>query len=467
MEILKLSIKNFLSITDVEVTPGKVNQVVGGNNAGKTTVIRAIEFAAKGSADGSLVRNGADAAEVIMELSDNTTVRRRISAEGKQTVSVKRDGFLAPSPQSYLDELFEQSAFNPLDLLDPKRRVDAIMRSIDLKVDAAELAHELACLKEDLPPLDYSQHGIKVLDQAHRYFYQRRAEANKDVAEKKKRFEVHKEGLPKETPPKLDRSEIQKQIDAIALDREKVQREITRIRGTFASAKAAQDRLDKYCAAVDAIDDDIAKQEKYLETLKARRGEGQKFVDQARAEVPENLESDATSVQKLNDLNVEAEKAKAKFAEVDRAEAVSKQSEMVAGLEREYESARVAAEILDAKVYLLSGPAKKKLMAQVEMPVQGLEYHDGTFLVGGIPVDNLSTSYALKLAVAVARKLAKKTKLICIDGCEALDEKSYEILRQEIEGDGYTYFLTVVGEGFTAPKDRVIEMKQGMAEVRQ
>jgi energy-coupling factor transporter ATP-binding protein EcfA2 len=266
MEVVKLQIKNFLSISDMLVKPGQINQIVGANNQGKTTVIKAIEFAVKGSSDGSLVKFGEESAEVIVELADQTTIRRKLSSEGKQTVDVKKDGFKAPSPQAYLDALFEHSAFNPLDLLDPKRRNDAILASIEIKLDETRLRAELGVSDLPMPPLDYTVHGLKVIDQAHKYFYQRRAEANKD----------------------------------------------------------------------------------------------------------------------------------------------------------------------------------------------------GGFTVDGTPVDNLSSSKVLRLAVGVARKLAKKTKLICIDGAEALDNQNFAALHQEIENDGFTYFITKVGSPFAGgPNDTVIPMENG------
>jgi hypothetical protein len=102
------------------------------------------------------------------------------------------------------------------------------------------------------------------------------------------------------------------------------------------------------------------------------------------------------------------------------------------------------------------------------MPVQGLSYVDGKFLFEGFPVENLSTSQAMKLACGLARALAKKTKVICLDGAEALDEVSYSMLKTEIEGDGYNYFITKVGEPFkTATDDAVVEMSNGDARVIQ
>jgi DNA repair exonuclease SbcCD ATPase subunit len=381
MNIVALKIKNFLSITDVEIMPGKINQIVGSNNQGKTSIIKAIEFAIKGSADGSLVRFGEDAAEVVVELSDSTNIKRRINSEGKQTVKVSKDGFAAQSPQSLLDGLFESSSFNPLDLLDPKKRADAILNSIDIKVDEAVLTEELKeseFVKILMPPLDYSQHGLKVIDQAYKYFYQRRAEANKDAADKKKRYETYVADLPKENPLNETREQIQAELDAAKAKKDEAEKKLESVIQTHVKNREAQARADKYIQAVTDI-------EKQLAALEARKLEGQKFVDSALSEVSDALEDDMPYRTACSEIAVHMEQIKAKFSQVDRFESVQKQKGMVDDMKAQWDRAQSVADGLTKKVDALGGPVKKKLMASAEMPVDGLEYKDGAFLVDGVP----------------------------------------------------------------------------------
>jgi AAA15 family ATPase/GTPase len=457
MNIVALKIKNFLSITDVEIMPGKINQIVGSNNQGKTSIIKAIEFAIKGSADGSLVRFGEDAAEVVVELSDSTNIKRRINSEGKQTVKVSKDGFAAQSPQSLLDGLFESSSFNPLDLLDPKKRADAILNSIDIKVDEAVLTEELKeseFVKILMPPLDYSQHGLKVIDQAYKYFYQRRAEANKDAADKKKRYETYVADLPKENPLNETREQIQAELDAAKAKKDEAEKKLESVIQTHVKNREAQARADKYIQAVTDI-------EKQLAALEARKLEGQKFVDSALSEVSDALEDDMPYRTACSEIAVHMEQIKAKFSQVDRFESVQKQKGMVDDMKAQWDRAQSVADGLTKKVDALGGPVKKKLMASAEMPVDGLEYKDGAFLVDGVPVDNLSSSKAIKLAIGVARKLAKKTKVICLDGAEMLDEETWRSFHSEIKDDGFVYFLTKVGDPFKSEGDKIISMENG------
>lgn len=111
--VLNLSIKNFMSVKDAKLELGKITQIVGGNSQGKTTLIKAIQTAIKGSSDTSLITNGEDRMEIILELPDETHIRRTMTSKGGKNVTVDRGGFVMKAPQAYLEELFDYKAFNP------------------------------------------------------------------------------------------------------------------------------------------------------------------------------------------------------------------------------------------------------------------------------------------------------------------------------------------------------------------
>ncbi len=460
--IVKLTIKNFLSIADVEIKPGKVNQIVGANNQGKTTVLKALEFLTNGATDGSLVKFGEDAAEVIVELSDGASIRRRINSAGKQTVEVKKDGFKSQAPQAYLEELFAASAFNPLQLLDSKGRAEAILKSVDIKVTQDQLAKELGVQKEELPPLDYDQHGLKVIDQCYKYYYARRAEANKDAKDKQKRWETYRNDLPADQDADLGaRSETLAAIESNKKWQSDTEKQLAVLDLKYAELEKATKRVSSYEGELLNIDQQIVLKQNELDDLARRRERGLNIIAEARKDLPTDL-PDKTKLQteltacftRLADLNTQVAKHDAK-------DAIFKQHSMVAELQTEFDKSSEFAKLLDVMVELLSKDIKKKVMDGAEMPIEGLEYSDGEFKIKGVPVDNLSSSHALKLAMGVARKLAKKTKLICIDGAEMLDAETYKSLRSEIESDDYTYFLTKVDEPFNEPKDSVFKMENG------
>lgn len=465
--IVSIKIKNFLSITDVEIQPSQVNQIVGQNNQGKTTVLKALEWAIKGEANGSLVKNGEEAAEVIVELSDSTTIKRRVTAAGNQTVKVQRDGFEAKQPQSLLDALFDGVAFNPLTLLDPKRRNDVILQSIDLKVTPEMLAAELGVEVDKLPPLDFSLHGLKVLEQCHKYYYQRRAEANKDAADKKKRWQTYAGDLPAKVEIE-NAGVLNASLEGIKVEEREIEKQLETNAGLRRDVVRAAERVLSAKKQVEVWDSEIEKLTAQIAIIEGKREESIKALASAEKEVPKEPTDDSTLVKRAQELQSEAQAIRVRLETIEKGKAIEKQHEMVAGMECEFNAADAFAEALTNRVDLLAGPIKAKVMASAEMPVKGLTYTSAGFLVDGVAVDNLSASKTIGLAIGVARKLSKRTKLICIDGAEALDKESYTTLRKEINGDGYTYFLTKVGEAFPATDlrrvDQVITMNEGRVQ---
>lgn len=457
MQLLRLKIKNFMSISDVEIQPGAVNQVVGNNNNGKTTILKALDFAINGSSDGKLVKFGEDSAEVIVELSDNTHIRRRINQDGRQSVSVKNgEGFNAPSPQNYLEALFDQSSFNPLELLEPKRRAEAILKALDVKVTPERLAEELSVPVKNLPPIDFKQHGLQVLEQVRKYYFQRRAEANKDVADKKHRWETYKNDLPEDIEaPAMDRKSLlsarDEEVDKVLIENEHLHR-----------LRMERIQIDKAHAKVVAYRTEKAEVEHKIAALQERLAMLAGLAEVCMNEIPKDMESSSVHSGLIEAAHAKIKQLDQSLGDWEKFDLIKKQNEMVQSMHVEMAKAKKFADALGERVTALGGPIKSKIMSETELPVPGLEFRDEVFFVDGVPVDNLSSSMAMKLAIGIARKLAKKSKLICLDGVEALDEKTYADLREEIEGDGFQYFLTRVGGCFAASKnDTIIPMEKG------
>lgn len=287
MSVVKLTIKNFLSVQDVEINPGKVNQIVGKNNQGKTTILKALEFAFKGSTDGSLVKHGEDSAEVIVELDNEMTIRRRINSSGKQSVAVTKGGFKADSPQSFLASLFDGMSFNPLEILNTKTRSAFILKALNLHLTIDELAEITGIESKEFPPLDYEkENALVIIEQAYKYFYQRRAEANRLFSEKKTRWETYKADLPEDINPPKSRNQIQAEVEQLKSEKavaETIKAEIEREHQEVANINKKcvlyEEELQKINREIEALK---ASYEMNLAVLTERKSNGEKMFSDAR-----------------------------------------------------------------------------------------------------------------------------------------------------------------------------------------
>lgn len=419
----------------------------------------------KGSSDSTLVRNGEESAEVIVELADETVIRRRLSSQGKQSVTVTKGEFLTRSPQEMLNGLFSASSFNPIALLDPKARHDAIMSSIDLKITADQLGKMLGVLPETLPPLNYDKHGLTVLDEAYKFFYQRRAEANRDAEEKANRFRAFESDLkatPEVTLP-MTREQVQAEGDRLNESLVATERELAMAKGYQDQITSARERYEHLGRKAASDIEQIARLKKEIvkleESVAEHKAQGQQIVIDAEA-LKAKLVGTENLLKVRDEIKEKIGELRVTSSSFDLYESRKRLAEKVEAMKSEASKAKDMADSLSAKVQMISKDVKAKVMSDVEMPIAGLEYSNGEFLVNGIRVDHLSSSQAMVMAVKIARKLAKKTKVICVDGAEMLDAESFKALHDEIKDDGYTYFVSKVGDAFET-NDNVITMQHG------
>lgn len=469
MQITRLKIKNFLSVSDVEILPGKVTQIAGQNNSGKTTVLRAIEFALKGSTDGSQVKHGTDQAEVMIEFDDSTVIHRRLKPTGTQTVSVASGDKKLEKPQQFLNQLFTTSTFNPLSLLDPDLRTEALLKCIPIQVTESVLSRVVGDgAPIPLPPLDYSQHGLKVADQAHRYFYQRRYEANKIAKDKAEIVKVKRDELPEipQLDPEYNRPAVTQSLEVVRkqIIEEESKRAVVKHRiGEF---EKLRQKVEEHSAVLEI-------QRKRVRDLEASLIEARTRLE-ASTEANVTMVSDMNAAEetlsvggpdqkKLTNLTGQVAELNNMMTHIERRDSILTQHAAITELDTDAKNAQLFADQLDMIVKNLGDSFRERLLREVELPVQGLSYSEGKFTLEGSSLDNLSTSKSIRLAVALARKLSAQTKIVCIDGVEALDAETFEMFEKEIANDGFSYFLTTVGDGFVSSTAKTIRMEGGGA----
>ena len=88
-----------------------------------------------------------------------------------------------------------------------------------------------------------------------------------------------------------------------------------------------------------------------------------------------------------------------------------------------------------------------ELLRTVKSPVEGLSVVDGVPLIGGLPIQNLSTGEQLELSIKIAKQLSGELGVILIDKLECLDTESQERLIDSCKKSGLQYFMTKVNDG--------------------
>ena len=474
MNIAAIRIKNFLSLSQVILNPGKITQISGQNGEGKSSILKAIEFAIQGSTDGSLVKKGEDECEVWLEFDDHTSIRRKIGADGKQSVKVRKGDFAADKPQTLLDGLFGAGAFNPLMLLDSKKRTEVLLSAIPLTIDEKDLKDAMGECPVAVPPVDYKDHGLKVAQQAHKYLFQRRAEANKDAKAASEVARVNRADLSepeRKFAPRPDEV-IRKDLDGF---KKKIVEENYKdnVRAEHSvHVKAAADDLTRINEMIAETRSQInlleaqllAKNETLACDIVLQRSKQAYYDDRKNEPAAAGPDQAVIAAQ-----NTSIQLAMEQLTENATIRGYEGRVRNVETLEATAQKAAQFAKELSASVERVGAPFRSRLIERAKLPIEGLTYEGDEFKLDGCSIDHLSTAEAMKLAIAVARVVAGPTRLICIDRAESLDQESYNQLVEITKDDGFQYFVTKVGEPFSGAtkSDRVVKMTEGNAAVLQ
>jgi DNA repair exonuclease SbcCD ATPase subunit len=201
-KIKRLVIRNALGIEEKAINVGNVNIISGGNAKGKTSILEVIEKALYNTERRDrFVRIGADKAYIEVETDDGIKVERTVTEDGKNDVKVTRDGIPVRAPQTFLDQLFgvtkerkDVFAFNPVDfMLKPAKEQSKILLSLmPIMITQQDMMNWFG----KIPPVNPNMHGLLVLKELEKYWYDARHEANGAVRATQAEVEALQKQLP-------------------------------------------------------------------------------------------------------------------------------------------------------------------------------------------------------------------------------------------------------------------------------
>ncbi len=413
MKITKLTIHNFLKLKDVEMNPSKTNVIVGKNKQGKTSILKAIRTAFTGDADSTSIRIGEGKAEITVEL-DDLSIKRTITGKGNYLDISNKEGMKMPAPQKFLDGILGTFSFNPIEFFEKKAtdRKKYLLNAIKLTITQDELAQYTG---EKLGGLDYEAHALEVVEQARKFYYDKRTVANAEVSKKEKSLQDLTASIPEGFDPKsVSEEEISKLRTAIQTDEQNALK-----------AQANKESIESLLKQEQEVKDEIIR---LTEKLK---GIGEEITAKT-----------ALKFDYSDPMALDAAKETLKALEGKRELAFTfKRAEEVRG---ELSTAIGEAGKLDLVVKKLTKEVPEDLIAKAKLPVEGLTIVGDDILVNGVSIDNLSSSEQLKFGLQIVRALNGEFRIVCVDGIETLDKESFEFFLKEIESDEFQYFITRV-----------------------
>lgn len=163
MKISKITIKSLFGIKEWS-GDGKNIELVGDNGTGKTSVIDAIRYALTNASDREyIIKNGETEGEIFIETDSGLSIDRKPRQGMTDYKSVKQNGNVVPSPETFLKTIFTPLQLSPMEFIsmDKKTQNATIL-------DMIQYDWNLDTIKEwfgELPPdVNYEQNILAVLN---------------------------------------------------------------------------------------------------------------------------------------------------------------------------------------------------------------------------------------------------------------------------------------------------------------
>ena len=436
-----------MGVESLDFKPGSITEISGENAAGKSTVLAALQGLLGKGTDATLIRDGAQSAEVVMLLDDGLEFEKQWTADGKPAkLTVRRDGGPPlPRGQSILDSLFDRLV-NPLDFLlgDEAQQQDWIFESIPLKVTAAELA---GAIGESGSLVDVeklaSKHALVALDAVHADVYELRRQANVTAIDKRKTQRQLAATLPIDDGEDW-RKRSQEADQHAGVLRERIRTAEAIMGALLESAETSADL--EFLQAKGLVEQEKAAKIATIEREAAdqiatsRRAKDDQ-ITAARAERDQKLgEAKAGIADELRTTEAECTTAQARAAEFVRA---STARDLVDRMDREAAALEATWKLRDDSLKNIEALRQRVMEA---LPIPGLEFKGGKLTRGGIVLRRLNTAQQIELCVDVTELRAGKAGLVLVDGLERLDTKRYNACIERWKTTGLQYICTRVSD---------------------
>ena len=404
-------------------------------------------FKSSGS-DTELIRIGEDKAEIMVSLDTGIKIQRKIGMGGN-TVKVTKDGQPLEKPQALLNSLIGGLQFNPIDFMmaKTKPRMGILLSAMPFTLNPEKLAEALKEVKPLMSfkpeSFDFSKHGLEVLDDIQKHVYERRHEQGIVVDQLKKSIRQDRQDIP-ET---LD----VKKFEGFNLNAKIEER--SEMEGIITAQKKDEESLEALTDLKSEKKDEIKRKEDELVRLKSELADIQNRGSVLFVKVGEFKRPDTAAI----------------IAEIDEYQEFQKFSlrlEAIEKKEADLLDSRSIHESLNELYKALTNEIPKKLLAEIKLPIEGLEIDGDRILIKGVPIDKMCDSDQIKFSIEIAEALAGDLDAICIDRFETLEEKNrLEFLELASKphsqtGKRFQYFITEVTSG-----DLKVESQNGQAEI--
>ena len=428
MKIINLQAENFKKLKAVEIVPqGRIVEITGKCEQGKTTVLDAIKAALCGEKFDEPVRVGEKSGRVVVDLGDKI-VTRTFTASGGSLKVESKDGAKYPSPQALLDKLVGKIAFNPLEFAkaDAKKQVEMLLAVVKINVDAAHLK-EISGVAVTVTP-----NPLDMLNVAYKTVFENRTLTNRQM-DAAKATVASMPAVSKIEPVSVAALVAEK--DAL----EKTNRQNDDQRKSAARLINIVQMLAHDGIIIQSEIDDL------LEKLSnAKQRQETNIADEKAAQEKYNIAAGAAGLladADLTDINARIFSADAVNSQA--AQFTARAAKIAETEKHQAESDALTAQLEAIKKY------KTDIIASTKFPVDGLDFAGGAVTYQGVPFSQASGAQRMRVGIAIGMAANPELRVIMLDGYESLDSAQRAIVEQMAQEHDFQVWATSVSNDGT------------------
>lgn len=494
MKLVSVQIKNILGVSALEFNheAGNVIEISGGNGKGKTSTLEAIKDTFGASSYSTLIRNGEESGEVVLDFGD-IIVNRKYKAEGtpKTTVKARLPGSdkygAVGSPAKYIKSLTNASSLDPASLLSakPKELIDIVLNSMPIYADANRIM-DITGVSHDV-----SGHALNVISEIGKSIFDERTGVNREGKELHATINQLKATVPEEV---VSEESVKAEIEALQANNLNIQEDFNGERAQIdETAKESATKIDAKIGIeksnISHIQDGVIRSrentdhkvqglrdemqeierefEKKMQSMREKMQSEEQghlsFVSAETAKIKDHEHAISTLTNSKDSVEEERER---KQSEVDT-KVIAKQQDNdreINNLQSKLSQCAVIANTLsniksNEERYTVKVGKSKSLGEQLKMlneykeelcqalPIDGLEIKEGNLLLDGVSFETLNTAARLTLVVKLAELNAGDCGVVILDNTEMMDSETYTSFLAEADKTDLTFIVARVTDG--------------------
>jgi len=197
MRVKKLSVSNFLGITELSLDLGKVNIITGRKGEGKTSVIESLQKGFTNTSERTeIVRHNESEATIFIQTDTGLEIDRKIRTGGKADYfKLKKPGEAVPSTEKYLKQFISGDIFKPLEFVSksPTEQAKIILNLLEIPWTLDDISNWFGEIPDSV---NYQAHILQVLGQIVAYYFDQRTAVNQEIGVLKAQIAGYRNELP-------------------------------------------------------------------------------------------------------------------------------------------------------------------------------------------------------------------------------------------------------------------------------